>query len=203
MFLEGSTSNPGWYVAGLGDSSVRVMGVDGRGMRVSASGYDPAWSPDGRRIAFAARLDDPERLAIYVVGATGGDPKRVVAAGEFPSWSPDGRRIAYVDPDSGAVFVINVDGTGRQRIAPGLVWDNSVEGDYTAAGYAPVWSPGGRRVAFAADLPGSRLPSTHCPALIPRQVTQGTSPAPIWQQRKSRVRCAAPPFGMLPPAPQP
>src|SRR5437588_612916 len=100
-------------VGGIAAAPARVRSGAGR---VSASGYDPAWSPDGRRIAFAARLDDPERLAIYVVGATGGDPKRVVAAGEFPSWSPDGRRIAYVDPDSGAVFVINVDGTGRQRI---------------------------------------------------------------------------------------
>ena len=57
--------------------------------------YQPAWSPDGRSIAFAA-WDDKERGALYRVAPSGGPPSRVTAnAGEYlePSWTPDGRTL--------------------------------------------------------------------------------------------------------------
>src|SRR5437763_1110596 len=83
---DGATSERSWYLADSGGGGfIRVMGTNGRDMRMPAYGYDPSWSPDGRRIAFASRLDDPDVLAIYVVGTAGGDPKWL-AAGDFPSW---------------------------------------------------------------------------------------------------------------------
>ena len=62
----------------------------------------PAWSPDGKQIAFssARHKDWDTDLAndIYVVGVKGGKPKKLTKTADgcsSPSWSPDGKRIAY------------------------------------------------------------------------------------------------------------
>ena len=55
---------------------------------------EPAWSPDGKRIAFAA--DRGDGFDLYVVSARGGTPERVaVLDGDerWPSWTPDGRIV--------------------------------------------------------------------------------------------------------------
>ncbi len=65
--------------------------------------YEPAWSPDGRSIAFAS-WDDRERGQVHRVAASGGTPSRVTtAAGEYlePAWTPDGRTL-LVSRGSGA-----------------------------------------------------------------------------------------------------
>src|SRR5919198_164069 len=57
---------------------------------------EPAWSPDGRRIAFVSRRDG--RSHIYVMRPNGTGVRRLTdsaADDESPTWSPDGRRIAF------------------------------------------------------------------------------------------------------------
>jgi dipeptidyl aminopeptidase/acylaminoacyl peptidase len=63
----------------------------------------PAWSPDGHRIAFvSARHHDRDHghaEDIFVVDAAGGDPVRLTPGGgtcALPAWSPDGQAIAYL-----------------------------------------------------------------------------------------------------------
>ena len=58
----------------------------------------PAWSPDGRRLAFAAKREDDEVAQIYVIDAGGGEAQRVTSsplAARAPLWSPDGAWILY------------------------------------------------------------------------------------------------------------
>jgi eukaryotic-like serine/threonine-protein kinase len=53
---------------------------------------DPAFSPDGEQIAFVStRMGG----GIFVMGATGENPKRVCNTGFAPAWSPDGNSIVY------------------------------------------------------------------------------------------------------------
>src|SRR5207249_9533489 len=80
-----------------------VMGRTGEAVRrVTRSGFNPSWSPDGSEIAFASiRMDiNPQNSEgeseLWVVSATGGEPRRLFKGDAIqPSWSPHRRRIAF------------------------------------------------------------------------------------------------------------
>ena len=77
--------------------------------------WTPAWSPDGRRIAFTSERDgNPE---IYVMNADGSGVTRLTYndardLDSFPAWSPDGRRIAFHSNRDGnfEIYVMNASG---------------------------------------------------------------------------------------------
>jgi TolB protein len=64
--------------------------------------YDPAWSPDGTRIAYAARAGSKHDL--WVMDADGSDQRQITTSGacRAPCWSPDGKHLAYVAADGNA-----------------------------------------------------------------------------------------------------
>ncbi len=133
----------------------------------------PAWSPDGRRIAFSSNRSG--NYEIYVLGVDGGNPIRLTrnaADDADPKWSPDGRRIAFVSDRSGNhdIYVMNADGTGVRQLTTNPTGDGS-----------PAWSPDGRSIVFAStreraqlftmgadgSRPGSASPTTPAPTTIP------------------------------------
>ncbi len=60
---------------------------------------EPAWSPDGRWIAFVAKRGDDKDSQLYVIGANGGEAIRVsdIPTGvATPKWFPDSARIAFI-----------------------------------------------------------------------------------------------------------
>jgi len=145
-----------------------VMNADGSGitrLTNGASGADlgPAWSPDGRRIAFARFTTDSPSSGtydIYTMNADGSGVTRLtdvlpVSSSGSPyqgddfgaQWSPDGTKIAFwggsIDAGTGDLFVANADGTGVTRI---------VEVDYFGISVSQsdrvAWSPDGARIAF-------------------------------------------------------
>ena len=103
----------------------------------------PAWSPDGRKIAFA------RGSTIYVMNADGSAQTRLTGdfAATSPAWSPDGTKIAFAGPgrrpNTRQIHVMNADGTGLTRIPPSSVlpWTS----------WSPAWSPDGTRIAFVSD----------------------------------------------------
>jgi eukaryotic-like serine/threonine-protein kinase len=102
---------------------------------------DPAFSPDGRRIAYRS---DCSGGGIFVMGATGESARKVIDFGYTPSWSPDGREVVVATerpgiptarPSISRLWAVTFE-TGEKR----LVTEHDA--------MHPSWSPDGRRVAF-------------------------------------------------------
>ena len=115
--------------------------------------FDPAWSPDGSRIAYRSeRHEDPE---IWLMNADGSDQHRL-ARGLSPAWSPDGSKIAYASPGEilcppgrglrcSGISIMNADGSGQHRVP------NTDGGEY------PSWSPDSERIVFNSNLSGDHV----------------------------------------------
>ena len=73
-----------------------------------ANAKDPAWSPDGRWIAFIREQSYNQYLTeeVWIMPAQGGEPRRVVAGG-FPSWSADGRRLFVHSRRDNQILAVN------------------------------------------------------------------------------------------------
>jgi len=90
----------------------------------------PAWSPDGKRVAFiSARSGNWE---LYVIGASGGKETRLTdnrAVDVAPTWSPDGKKLAFLSNREGgwAIYIINVQsGQVQKVIATGDAYPDAV-----------------------------------------------------------------------------
>src|SRR5262249_19816319 len=92
-------SPSGTKIAYSGRNGIWVVGIDGRHRRQVTQGNDadPAWSPNGRWIAFDRSWDHDKKEDIWVVRANGGQPRELKAGNSTsqPEWSPDGRWIAF------------------------------------------------------------------------------------------------------------
>jgi TolB protein len=104
---------------------IYVMNADGSGSRrlTHNRAYDgePAWSPDGRKIAFQSTKTIGGNREVYVMNADGSGKRNLTrnpAQDGSPSWSPDGRRIAFVSNRDGRLeaHVMNADGSGQRSL---------------------------------------------------------------------------------------
>ena len=104
-------------------TDIYVMNADGSGTRKlthnARHNAEPAWSPDGRKIAFRSTRNG--NRDIYVMNADGSGKRNLTrnpARDSRPSWSPDGRKIAFVSNRDGRLeaHVMNADGSGQRSL---------------------------------------------------------------------------------------
>jgi len=129
-----------------GVASIRTVFPDGSGLRtILADARDAAWSPDGRRLAWAA----PFHLAdsnLYVGNADGSGGVQVTFqpnGAHEPAWSPDGTMIAFSRHND--IWKVGADGTGETNVTNTPTLDEQT----------PAWSPDGTKIAFARVPPAT------------------------------------------------
>ncbi len=112
-------------VTGNPNDELFVMNSDGSDLRQLTSGAGnndwPAWSPDGRRIAFISDRTGIEQ--VFTMRADGARQTQLtfqlVAHGQVPDWRPDGRQIAYAQGE-GVHEGNREDAAERVGAAPGV-----------------------------------------------------------------------------------
>ena len=124
---------------------IRTAGPPAKLVSSSRLQENPAFSPDGRRLAFeSSRSGAPE---IWISNADGSDPVAVTSlkgpATGSPQWSPDGRWIAFDSRSEGKarLYLVDSEGGTPRVVATGQP-DSSV----------PAWSPDGRWLYFSAEV---------------------------------------------------
>ncbi len=112
-----------------------------------APDLDPAWSPDGKTLAFVSLRDGIQK--IYIMDENGNNLRRLtdtVRVEAQPSWSPDGTRIAFVSGDNVTtqIYIMNSDGTEVTQVTNGPGFNEN-----------PTWSPDGTMLAFWSNRSGN------------------------------------------------
>ena len=115
---------------------------------LSNGSSDPAYSPDGSKIAFVR--NGTRGYDIFVMNADGSGQKQLASTGSAdlqPAWSPDGKKIAFVSntfslnrQSDYEIWVMNANGTNPAPI--------------TNTSYSetqPAWSPDGSKIAFSSE----------------------------------------------------
>jgi Tol biopolymer transport system component len=124
-----------------------LLPADGQGepRLLFRNGFTPAWSPDGKRLAFS--VEKPRGLwAVHVANSDGSNDVQLTdpnLIGGSPAWSPDGKQIAFDEfadqRTRQQVFVMDIDGSHRRQITTDTNW--SCE--------HPSWSSDGKQIAFS------------------------------------------------------
>jgi TolB protein len=176
-----------------GDYAIYEMNADGRGQRrltehdVSTSSparllfqIEPAWSPDGTKIAFVSRRAGT--FDVFVMNADGTGTRRLTSTKEndtHPTWSPDGDEVAFArDAD---IWVMAADGSNARRVSDPMVEESE-----------PAWAPDGRWMAYVRRAPGtaSREIWLMRPDGSGRHVVlsqTGSSTGPAWSPDSTRI----------------
>lgn len=108
----------------------------------------PAWSPDGKTIAYGMKKDRyKNRYSLCLISAEGGLPREITErrGGYFPSWSPDGKWILYQEEEK--IHLFNLNDNQELEIIPPV----EIVGDFFS------WSPDGKKMLFYRGSYGYRF----------------------------------------------
>ncbi|HJT16677.1 MAG TPA: hypothetical protein VJ853_04790, partial [Thermoanaerobaculia bacterium] len=139
-----------------GGGGIFVMGRTGEAVkRITTSGFEPSWSPDGSQIVYASeRIEvNPQNSqgisTLWAVNANGGAPRKLNSGPDAtqPKVSPHNKRIAYMArlvAGQVDVWTMSLDGKSRLAVTHDLPTD-----------WSPFWSPDGKFLYFCSDRGGS------------------------------------------------
>jgi len=144
---------------------------DPRNLTNSPSVMDrsPAWSPDGKTIAYFS--DESGEYALHLAPQTGtGDIVKIAMPepGFYRAarWSPDSKKIAFTDSHM-RIWYVDVESKKTTQVAKERYWDPF------GNEWAPVWSPDSRWLAYAIRLT-NYLGAVHVYSLATGKATQIT-----------------------------
>lgn len=128
------------YATGI-NTLVTMEGVEG---------YEPQWSPDGRRVAYLLGNGIAGGRHLVIARSNGSQSRTLALANMGPGaqglrWSPDGKLLAYADEDG--VRVMTPDGRYARKLTTTCDLDTACTEKY------PEWAPDGRRLAFIRQHP--------------------------------------------------
>jgi len=131
--------------------TLNIIDPDGEGAQVALASAEsiisPAWSPDGRRLAYVSF--ESQKAVVWVQDLASGERRALAAfrgSNSAPAWSPDGSRLVVTLSREGPaqLHLIHADGSGTpQRLAPSSAIDTEA-----------AWSPDGQFVYFVSDRGG-------------------------------------------------
>lgn len=107
----------------------------------------PAWSPDGRRLAYVSL--EKRQASIYVQEVYAARRQKVASfkgINGAPAWSPDGRKLAMTLSKDGnpEIYIYDINRKTLTRMT-----------DHYAIDTEPAWSPDGRHLVFTSDRGGA------------------------------------------------
>jgi TolB protein len=133
-----------------GRYTLRIADADGEGGQVALASPDPiispAWSPDGRQIAYVSF--ESQKAVVWVQDVASG-ARRALAnfrgSNSAPAWSPDGRQLALTLSREGGsqLFLMASEGGPPRR----LTQSNAIDTE-------ACWSPDGKSIVFVSDRGG-------------------------------------------------
>jgi len=145
---------------GGADSEIMNGAIDGSGSvqltNNTVDDKDPAWSPDGKKIAFARLNAGTGRFEIWTMNADGSGQTAVVTNATrnltYPTWKPDGAKIAFVQEFSSTDHdLYQADSTGLNSNVASIVL-SAADDKY------PAWSPvDPNKIVYASRPAGSNF----------------------------------------------
>ena len=162
------------FVKTLATGAIQRISTDANGLQTNGGSFggsfDPAWSPDGSKIAFTSYSTDlvigdtNSAKDVFVKTLAGGAIQRIstdsaglqVNGSSYkPEWSPDGTKIAFASESSGLVpgdtnngtdlFVKVLASGAIERVSTGSA---GLQAD--GGSFSPAWSPDGNKIAFVS-----------------------------------------------------
>jgi TolB protein len=178
----------GGTVENRGVKELYISDYDGENQRritVSRTlNINPAWSPDGRSIAYTSyRRGGGQIFVSHIFQALLDELTKGDKVGEnwLPAWSPDGTRLCFTSTRDGnsEIYTMNRDGSNVRRLTRQAGIDIS-----------PTWSPTGTQIAFVSDRGGD-------PHIYIMDADGGGSPIPLTREYSDRPTWSPAPYNEI------
>lgn len=156
--------------------------LEGKDSRILTRGagvqYDPAWSPDGKKITYICG-HGYQTHELYIMDSDGKNRRRLTdnkALEVLPTFSPDGKSIAYASDITGdfEIWLMDPDASNPKQIT-----------DSKGIDTRPFWSPDGSKIMFASNRSGGlQLWIMNSDGSNARQLTtEAPSMDPAWKRK--------------------